>query len=353
MNVTVNDLRTFQESKHHTISVFITAACLIAISAVALGGNLLVLAAIAINRNLRSLSDLFVANLALADLCQACVAVPLRVVNLFGSEHAPIIPCHAVVLFSVLFGGASNFSILLVSVDKFIAIKWPFKYNNWTTVKLLICTIVLSWLSLIIYSVLPVIGWGKAAAADFSSTCRFMDTLDKHYVATAYLFIHGIPLTTIIFIYLFILKATFRHSREIAAQELSLRTNNFPISNAASITNEEMSTNGDREQKQSGRNQRRHLRACAQPSRRGKGVRMVAVLVGLFIILVLPIIVIDVLEIWKEPFVPLAVVYVAICLIYANSAVNVFIYAGWSSEYKRTFRGLLSSFWELVLRPCS
>ena len=70
-----------------------------------------------------------------------------------------------------------------------------------------------------------------------------------------------------------------------------------------------MSTNGDREQKQSGRNQRRHMRACAQPSRRGKGVRMVAVLVGLFIILVLPIIVIDVLEIWKEPFVPLAVVY--------------------------------------------
>lgn len=59
MNVTVNDLRAFQESKHHTISV-ITATCLIAISAVALGGNLIVLAAIAINRNLRSLSDLFV-----------------------------------------------------------------------------------------------------------------------------------------------------------------------------------------------------------------------------------------------------------------------------------------------------
>lgn len=281
------------------------------------------------------------------------MAVPLRVVNLFGSEHETIVPCHVVVLCSVLFGGASNFSILLVSVEKFIAIEWAFKYKHWATVKLFICTIVLSWLSLIIYAVLPVIGWGKAATADFSSTCRFMKTLDKHYVATAYLFIHGTSLVTIIFIYLFILKPTFRHSRAIAAQELRLRTNNFAITNAVSLTNEEMSTNGDREQKQSGRNQRRRMRACAQPSKRGKGVRMVAVLVSLFIILVLPIIVIDVLEIWKESFVPLVVVYVAICSIYANSAVNLFIYAGWSSEYKGTFHGLLGCFWELVSRPCS
>lgn len=75
---------------------------------------------------------------------------------------------------------------------------------------------------------------------------------------------------------------------------------------------------------------------------------MIAVLLGVFIILVLPIILIDVVELWKAPFAPPAVVNVAICLIYANSGVNIFIYAGWNTEYRRTFRLVLLRLWTLV-----
>ena len=352
MDMTFNNTDNVSDGKYdkyHTSSV-ITAVCLIVISVFAFGGNLLVLAAITINRNLRSISDLFVANLAVADLCQAALAIPLRVANLLVSGQEPSIPCHVVVFFAILFGGASNVNILLVSVDRFVAIKCPFKYNSWVTMKLFVTSLVISWLSLFLYAILPLVGWGRSDNVSSSPTCRFTTTLDREYVAIGYVLIHGFPLVTIIVLYLFILKASFRHSRAIAAQEFSLRTLNNSPANENSITHEEFSTNGERGHLSRARGNRTR---AMNISRRGKGARMIAVLVGVFIILVLPIIVIDVVEMWKEPFAPPVVVNIAVCMIYANSGVNVFIYAGWNTEYRRTFRLVLVALWKLMTTPCS
>lgn len=345
--MTFNSTENVTDGKYYTSSVS-TAVCLILISALGFGGNLLVLAAIAINRNLRSISDLFLANLAVADLCQAALAIPFRVAIFLETRPEPSIPCRVVVCFAVLFGGASNINILFVSVDRFIAIKWPFKYNSWVTMKLFVCSLLISWLSLVVFAILPLVGWGGADGPT-STTCRFTATLVRRYVAIGYIFIHGVPLVTIIVLYLYILKESFRHSRAIAAQEFRLRTNNS-LSNENSITHEEFSTNGEQNiEKHCTRGNLPHLHnRTANTSRRGKGARMIAVLLGVFIILVLPIILIDVVELWNAPFAPPAVVNLAICLIYANSGVNIFIYAGWNTEYRRTFRLVLVSLWRLM-----
>lgn len=342
-NSTANDT----DGKYYSSSV-ITAACLIVISSFAFGGNLLVLAAIAVNRNLRSISDLFIANLAVADLCQAALAIPLRVAILLQTRPEPSIPCGVVVCFAILFGGASNLNILFVSVDRFIAIKWPFKCHTWITMKLFVCSVLTIWLSLVVFAILPLVGWGGSEGPT-SATCRFTVTLGREYVAIGYIFIHGVPLLTIIILYLYILKASFRHSRAIAAQEFSLRTNNS-LSNENTVPPEEFSTNGEQNmEKHRTRGNLSHLhKRSANTSRRGKGARMIAVLLGVFIILVLPIILIDVVELWTAPFAPPAVVNLAICLIYANSGVNAFIYTGLNTEYKRTFRLVLVSLWRML-----
>ena len=80
---------------------------------------------------------------------------------------------------------------------------------------------------------------------------------------------------------------------------------------------------------------------------------MIAILIGVFILLVLPIVVIDVVEMWEQPSAPPIVVNIAICLIYANSGVNVFIYAGWNAEYRRNFHRILLSLWKVITSPCS
>lgn len=350
MEITLNNSRTFYNDKHHINSV-ITGVFLIVISFMAFGGNLLVLVAICINRNLRSVSDLFLANLAVADLCQAVVAMPLRIAVFLATGETNPIPCHIVIMFTILFGGASNINILFVSLDRFTAIKWPFKYNMSVTKNLFMATAAVSWFSLLLFTILPLLGWGRVEHALFSSTCRFTMTLERDYVITCYILIHGIPLGIIIVLYLFILQATFRHSQAIAAQEFSLRSNNVPT-NDRSIPNEEMSTNGEQHQQR--------VRGYSSPrmrvrgsNRHRKGVRMIAVLLSVFIILVLPIVLIDLVEFWGGPLSHPAIVSIAICFIYANSGVNVFIYAGWNSEYRRTFRLVGVFLWKFVRRPCS
>ncbi|XP_022782690.1 adenosine receptor A2b-like [Stylophora pistillata] len=358
MDFTFNITDDIPQGKYDSSSVM-TAVCLILISISAVVGNLLVLAAIVIKRNLRTISDLYLANLAIADLLQAALAIPLRATVLLGmgKQQAPI-PCSVVIFFTLLFGGISNISILLVSVDRFTAIKWPFKYHTWFTMKAFVGSVILSWSSMFLFAASPLVGWGRSDDPSLSPSCRFSSTLDRTYVAIGYIFIHGLPLMTIITVYFFILKASFRHSRAIAAQELSLQLNNSQLKEN-SFTCGELSTNGEQRRTTNGNNghtglprmrMRNHVR---NSGRSGKGARMIAILIGVFIILVLPIIVIDVVEMWKQSSAPPIVVNIAICLIYTNSGVNVFIYASWNAEYRRNFHRILHALWKVVTSPCS
>ena len=340
-------------------SFVITAVCLILISITAVAGNLLVLAAIVIKRNLRTISDLYLANLAVADLMQAALAIPLRATVLLGirKQQAPV-PCSVVIFFTILFGGVSNMSILLVGVDRFIAIKWPFTYHTWLTTKVFVSSVILTWSSMFLFAASPLVGWGRSDNPTLSRTCRFTMTLDRTYVAIGYIFIHGLPLITIVIVYFFILKASFRHSRAIAAQEFSLQSNNSQLKED-SFTREELRTTGcqghtenfsNSHTEQPQARMRNHVR---NTSKTGKGARMIAILIGVFILLVLPIVVIDVVEMWEQPSAPPIVVNIAICLIYANSGVNVFIYAGWNAEYRGNFHRILLSLWRVITGPCS
>ncbi|XP_068718271.1 alpha-1B adrenergic receptor-like [Montipora capricornis] len=347
--MTYNHSQEVYQDKYFTNSI-VTAISLTAISTIAIGGNFLVLVSIGINRNLRSSSDLLLANLAVADLGQALLAIPFRVIEfLRADEHVTfLIPCHIVALIAILFGGASNINILLVSIDKFVAIMSPFKYNTRATEKIFIASVVMSWAWLLVFAVLPLVGWGRAEYNVSSPTCRFTTTFSGDYLITSFILIHGIPLTTTIILYLFILKAALRHSRAIAAQEFCLRTNDARV-NHRSLADEDTLTNSEQHAYYENRNLPKRMRS-RRPTR---GARMIAVLVGVFILLNLPIVMIDLVEIWNGPTVPSAVVSVAVCLICANSAINFLIYGGWNREYKRTFRIIFACLWNFVKRPFS
>ena len=65
---------------------------------------------------------------------------------------------------------------------------------------------------------------------------------------------------------------------------------------------------------------------------------MVAVLVCLFLILVAPITTIDVIETLGNLSVPPYLSKTAVCLIYLNTAVNVFVYATFNGAFREAFK---------------
>ena len=79
----------------------------------------------------------------------------------------------------------------------------------------------------------------------------------------------------------------------------------------------------------------------ADAARQRKATRIVAAVVGCFILLVVPIIIIDIVEMLRGTVVPASVVKTTVLMIYANHCVNVFVYAGFNSDYRKTFKKLI------------
>ena len=81
---------------------------------------------------------------------------------------------------------------------------------------------------------------------------------------------------------------------------------------------------------------------------------MIITLVGLFIILVLPNTVIDLIGAFGESHVPPLIAKIAVCMIYTNATINLFVYAGFNGEFRRTFCEIFRSVKAQVVRllPC-
>jgi len=77
---------------------------------------------------------------------------------------------------------------------------------------------------------------------------------------------------------------------------------------------------------------------------------MVITLVGLFVILVLPITIIDLMGVFGVSDVPPLVAKIAVCMIYTNATINVFVYAGFNGEFRRTFREIFRAVKARVVR---
>ena len=73
-----------------------------------------------------------------------------------------------------------------------------------------------------------------------------------------------------------------------------------------------------------------------------KAAKMVAMVIGFFILCVVPIVLVDIAEIvCGHPCAPTSFVTFAVCLSYMNPAVNILAYATISSDYRKAYKRIL------------
>ena len=139
---------------------FITTAIMVLVSIVGSVENLLVILAIMYNRRLRTILNYFLFDLAVCDLLTASLAIPLRFVEGFQSGS---IPCSVVrIAVTVPFDGLSGIDIIFISIDRFIAVKFPFAYNMYITQITAAVSIASGWVIMAVFAILPVLGVGSA-----------------------------------------------------------------------------------------------------------------------------------------------------------------------------------------------
>lgn len=107
---------------------YVVPAIFALLAVVGFCSNFLVLLVVICNRSLRSTTNIFMANLALADLLFIVICLPFNVITYSSNEWPfPHIWCHFISYTMHVAASASIFTLVAISVDRFIAITQPLK----------------------------------------------------------------------------------------------------------------------------------------------------------------------------------------------------------------------------------
>ena len=285
-------------------------SCEAIIGAITVIGNSLVLIAIYKNHRLRTVTNCFIASLALADLLVGIVVAPLAALSYLGLPHnfyGCVFTNSIVIALTVV----SIFNLLAVACERFVAIRHPFAYQEYLTMKRAIVINIVVWILGILIGLIPLFGWNLHSEMMDTWFCNFMTVIDMDFVVYFHFF--GciiLPLILITAIYSYIFYTVRKQLTEIAALEVG-----------------SASTNNDN-------------KTSSRFKKEVKAVKSLAIVILLFAFCWIPIDILNTMTVLcgaSCPY-PLELLLAVIVLSHANSAVNPAIYAYGNSNFKHAFR---------------
>lgn len=283
-------------SRSH-VAVCSTFSALMAL--IAIIGNSLVLFAIIKTPRLRFVTSYFIASLAIGDLYMNTVLVPLWVVklelNIWTMDRHPL--ALAIEFLSIQMASSVAYNLCVVSIDRFISIKYIYEYSQTLTSRRAFVIIIAVWTFSLISS-LP-----RLFLHDIKD-------ISKLFVILAIVIIF-LPYGVIIYCYIRIYKIARTHANQIAT------------------------------------NDRRQSFATIETERNKKAAITIGLVIGIYTILGIPVLVVAVADSIVTSLDPCKAVRLrvfwmwALALSYSHSAYNPWIYAARNKLYNRAIKGML------------
>lgn len=140
-----------------------------------IGGNILVILAVSLEKKLQYATNYFLMSLAVADLLVGLFVMPIALMTIMleVTWPLPLVLCPAWLFLDVLFSSASIMHLCAISVDRYIAIKKPIQANQCNSrAKTLIKITVVWFISIGIAIPVPIIGIEKNVENPNNITCR-------------------------------------------------------------------------------------------------------------------------------------------------------------------------------------
>ncbi|XP_047661276.1 alpha-1A adrenergic receptor isoform X2 [Tachysurus fulvidraco] len=165
----------------------------------AIVGNILVILSVVCNRHLRIPTNYFIINLAIADLLLGTTVLPvsatLEILNywVFGR-----IFCDIWAAVDVLCCTASIMSLCVISIDRYIGVRYPLQYPSIVTEKRALLAMLGVWVLALIISIGPLLGWKEPPSED-ETVCPI--TEEPFYALFSSLGSFYIPLAVILAMY--------------------------------------------------------------------------------------------------------------------------------------------------------
>ncbi|EEC19606.1 G-protein coupled receptor, putative [Ixodes scapularis] len=194
----------------------VTVVVLSAIVAGTVFGNVLVVLAIFTYRPLRSVQNMFIVSLAVADIAVALLVMPLNVAySILGRWVFGLHTCKLWLTCDVLCCTASILNLCAIALDRYWAIHDPINYAQKRTLRRVLLSIVLVWAISALISVPPLIGWNDwPEEFDETSPCQL--TEERGYVLYSASGSFFAPMFIMTIVYFKIFLATRRRLRKRA-----------------------------------------------------------------------------------------------------------------------------------------
>uniref|UniRef100_A0A8C5BBG8 Opsin 4 n=1 Tax=Gadus morhua TaxID=8049 RepID=A0A8C5BBG8_GADMO len=195
------------EHAHYTLG---TVVLLIGITGVI--GNSLVIYAFS-NRSLRTPANMFIINMALADLLMCVTQTPTFFINsmhrrwIFGEKA-----CEVYAFCGALFGICSMLTLTLVAADRFFVITRPLASIGMLSRRRAGLVLMGAWLYSLAWSLPPFFGWSAYVPEGLMTSCSW-DYMTfspgvRAYTMLLFIFVFFIPLFIIIYCYYFIFRSS-------------------------------------------------------------------------------------------------------------------------------------------------
>lgn len=328
-------------------------------------GNVLIIAAVVTTRRLRTVTNCFVLSLAVADWLVGIFVMPIGAAhNYMGSWKLGGVLCEIWVSLDVCLCTASILSLCAISIDRYFAVTQPLNYSRRRrSKKLALFMIFLVWLGSIAITCPPIF-WFKDENKD-KTKCEYNE--NKAYVVFSAMGSFFVPLTVMLYVYARISCVIAQRHENLEAMNNGTSQVKWPL-NAPKFP-KKPGVNQDESDLERGSSEsedvcrissvmtrlpeNRRLRFTDSTSRvssfkrESKTAQTLSIVVGGFIACWLPFFVVYLVTPYLEKgTIPPLFMSLLIWLGWSNSAINPFIYAFYSPDFRLAF-------WRLTIRHCS
>ncbi|XP_069752289.1 probable G-protein coupled receptor 101 [Narcine bancroftii] len=303
---------TWSSSPDNLLRITLVAAIL----CISLIGNGLVLMVFQSKPQLLHVANRFVFNLLLADLLQTVVVMPMVIAgSVPGVQPFNRSLCKVLVVLMHLFAFAGVNTIVVVSIDRYLAIIHPLSYPTRMTPNRGRNLIAFTWLLGIAQSSPPLYGWGQVAF-DGRTFCRLVWSSSPSYSLLTTLLTFWLPACVMLACYWMVFQAARRQNALVHP------THPNALAWRPSCTNRSISGSGGR----------------ARPRRsRCKAARVVFVIMSSYLLSMGPYNILGTMSIHKAQGPPPWINTAALILFYGQCCVHPYIYGYLHRSIRREF----------------
>ncbi|XP_033843097.1 trace amine-associated receptor 13c-like [Periophthalmus magnuspinnatus] len=206
---------------HPYVEAMLIYVLLSCVSLITVALNLLVIISIAHFRQLHTRTNLLLLSLAVSDLLVGLVLMPVEIIYIESCWNLGDIVCSSYYLINYIITSASVANMVLISVDRYIAICDPLNYHTKVTMKRTKSCILLCWLLSVVYRM--VIMHDQLKHPGMSNTCAGECVVIIHFISGAIDLVctFVIPILIIIVLYLRVFVVAVSQARATRSHILS------------------------------------------------------------------------------------------------------------------------------------